>query len=401
MSHGQLLLYLFRLPVMERAATPLPAMSPVKPALDHLRWIAAFAVVFQHARSLILVDYSPGVGLLAKALYFVTGFSHEAVIIFFVLSGYLVGGKAIRLAQGSTEDQRARFVVDRFVRIFIVLLPALAITALVALLAPPVPVIASDNWGADIPNAVATSTAAAWLGTTFLVNEIVTRTTPYDGALWSLAYEWTYYVLAAAALFIAALDRRPLAVLLYLYAAALLLLCALLAPLVLAMGLFWIAGALASQLRRVDHPYLTVAAFLAILLATRFDLVGPFVEDALVAASTALLIADRSVQRLTLWQRPGVYLASFSYSLYAIHWPLMLGAVAAVQASGLLPQRLPPGMVAYASIAALIILAYAASMLFASFTEQQTGRLKNLIIKSRSSSISPNPRGAAVTPPPP
>ena len=104
-------------------------MSPCKPALDHLRWIAAFAVVFQHARSLVMVDYRPDAGLIAKSLYFATGFSHEAVIIFFVLSGYLVGGKAIRLARRSTEEQRRRFVIDRFVRIFIVLLPALAMLA--------------------------------------------------------------------------------------------------------------------------------------------------------------------------------------------------------------------------------------------------------------------------------
>ena len=38
-----------------------------------------------------MVDYRPDAGLIAKSLYFATGFSHEAVIIFFVLSGYLSG----------------------------------------------------------------------------------------------------------------------------------------------------------------------------------------------------------------------------------------------------------------------------------------------------------------------
>lgn len=353
-------------------------MSRVKPNLDHLRWIAAFAVAFQHARSLVMIDYHPDAGLAAKALYFATGFSHQAVVIFFVLSGYLVGGAAIRLMRESSEDQRRRFALDRFVRIFIVLLPALALTGIVALLSPPVPVIASGTWGSDIPNAVATSSASTWLGTGLMLNEILTRTTPYNGALWSLAYEWSYYVFAAAAIFVVNNDRR--AILIGLYAIVLLVLCAFLAPMLLAMGLLWLAGAAASLIKGLKLPLLTTPMFLGALLITRFDLIGPFAEDLIVAGATALLIADRSFQETFTLERAGGRLASFSYSLYAIHWPVMLALIVALQSNGFLLERLAPGMTSYAMITLLVAAAYAAALLFAHLTEHRTSQLKALIM---------------------
>lgn len=349
-------------------------MSRVRPNLDHLRWIAAFAVVFQHARSLVMIDYHPDAGLMAKALYFATGFSHQAVVIFFVLSGYLVGGAAIRLIRESNEDQRRRFALDRFVRIFIVLLPALALTGLVALLSPPVPVIASGTWGSDIPDAVATSSATAWIGTSFLVNEILTRTTPYNGALWSLAYEWSYYVFAAAAIFVANIDRRAIPV--ALYAVVLFVLCAFLAPMMLAMGLLWLAGAAASCIKGPRLPALTLLMFLGSLLITRFDLIGPFAEDLLMACATALLIADRSFQDTFALERAGYRLASFSYSLYAIHWPVMLAVIVAMQSNGFLLERLAPGIASYAMLALLVAASYAAALLFAHLTELRTTQVK-------------------------
>ncbi|HEV2644429.1 MAG TPA: acyltransferase family protein [Candidatus Elarobacter sp.] len=65
--------------------------------LDAARTLAALAVVAQHARTYLFVgpkalrDPSRAV----RAFYFLTGFGHEAVMVFFVLSGFLVGGSAL------------------------------------------------------------------------------------------------------------------------------------------------------------------------------------------------------------------------------------------------------------------------------------------------------------------
>jgi peptidoglycan/LPS O-acetylase OafA/YrhL len=50
-----------------------------------------------HLRSYIFQNYHELAhpGLLVKVFYFATGLGHRAVIIFFALSGFLVGGKAL------------------------------------------------------------------------------------------------------------------------------------------------------------------------------------------------------------------------------------------------------------------------------------------------------------------
>lgn len=65
--------------------------------LDLVRGLAAIAVLLGHLRNLYFVDFSEAAGnshLPVK--YFISGFSHYAVMIFFVLSGFLVGGSVLR-----------------------------------------------------------------------------------------------------------------------------------------------------------------------------------------------------------------------------------------------------------------------------------------------------------------
>ena len=63
--------------------------------LDVARAASALLVCAGHLRAVALVDYgelsSPGI--LVKTLYLLTGLEHQAVIVFFVLSGFLDGGK--------------------------------------------------------------------------------------------------------------------------------------------------------------------------------------------------------------------------------------------------------------------------------------------------------------------
>ena len=58
------------------------------------RWVSALLVVAEHARHLILVDLKNDEDstIFVKAIYFMTGFGHESVVIFIIISGYLVGG---------------------------------------------------------------------------------------------------------------------------------------------------------------------------------------------------------------------------------------------------------------------------------------------------------------------
>ena len=89
--------------------------------LDFIRFLAAFAVVTCHFRGAFFVDYS---SLPAEqqtphvfSFFFINRLGFEAVLIFFVLSGMLVGGKSfIKIAEGSFKVRD--YVIDRSVRTF-------------------------------------------------------------------------------------------------------------------------------------------------------------------------------------------------------------------------------------------------------------------------------------------
>src|SRR5580700_9670057 len=78
-----------------RKAMPMNTQGCLKRSevyLNVLRSVSAILVLFGHCRILIFQDYptlvSPSHSL--KLIYFATGLGRPAVIVFFVLSGYLV-----------------------------------------------------------------------------------------------------------------------------------------------------------------------------------------------------------------------------------------------------------------------------------------------------------------------
>jgi peptidoglycan/LPS O-acetylase OafA/YrhL len=112
-----------------------PGLSTV---LDHARWLAAVLVLLGHVRLHTIGDYGSEVAgahhPLVRAFFFVTGLGHEAVIVFFVLSGALVAGKFVGRPP-FTLDEHADYLLDRLTRIGVVALPALVFSVIVARLA--------------------------------------------------------------------------------------------------------------------------------------------------------------------------------------------------------------------------------------------------------------------------
>jgi peptidoglycan/LPS O-acetylase OafA/YrhL len=97
--------------------------------LDAFRALAAFAVLYSHCRTSFLWSVSPGMVLSipSRVMYFLSGFGEEAVIVFFVLSGYLVGGTVIRSVRERRWSWR-RYLLQRGTRLYVVLIPALFLT---------------------------------------------------------------------------------------------------------------------------------------------------------------------------------------------------------------------------------------------------------------------------------
>ena len=67
-----------------------------------MRALAALAVLGGHVRALSLSSYNQldSPNILQKMFYFLTGFGHQAVIIFFVISGFLIGRSSYIVTYG-------------------------------------------------------------------------------------------------------------------------------------------------------------------------------------------------------------------------------------------------------------------------------------------------------------
>jgi peptidoglycan/LPS O-acetylase OafA/YrhL len=153
-------------------------------ALDILRGLAAFEVFLTHVRGASFVEYAalPATQHSAPvaALFGMTRLGREAVLVFFVLSGYLVFGQVIRRLAEQRFDLKS-YVIDRVTRIFVPLIPACAFTAILAWAA----------YGSPI-NAKQLLLHIAGL------NGILTDTFSTNAPLWTLGYEIWFYILAGA-----------------------------------------------------------------------------------------------------------------------------------------------------------------------------------------------------------
>ena len=87
-----------------------------QPWLDTMRFIAAFLVLFSHSRNDFFVPFDQlppeQRGLFAYVFYFLGRLGHEAVIVFFVLSGFLVGGRGLERIKNDSF-QIGSYCIDR------------------------------------------------------------------------------------------------------------------------------------------------------------------------------------------------------------------------------------------------------------------------------------------------
>lgn len=87
--------------------------------LNAARWIAALAVVSGHARAMVLVNYAEteDKGLINAVGYFITGFGRQAVVVFFVISGFLVRGSVLHDLRAGVFSVKT-YVIHRLSRLY-------------------------------------------------------------------------------------------------------------------------------------------------------------------------------------------------------------------------------------------------------------------------------------------
>lgn len=106
--------------------TPSGSIAPRYPQLALIRGIAACVVAGGHWRCLFFQDYDgvPSPGILCKLFYFLTGFGHQAVIVLFVLSGFVICNAIHANVRKGVWSFR-EYLAARLTRLWVVLIPAL------------------------------------------------------------------------------------------------------------------------------------------------------------------------------------------------------------------------------------------------------------------------------------
>ncbi|HEY8565406.1 MAG TPA: acyltransferase [Beijerinckiaceae bacterium] len=375
----------------QRAEIPGQDSAPDHwPFLDLVRFGAALLVLFGHARSFVFVSIRdvPEPGLLTRAFYLVTGLHYEAVMLFFVVSGFLIGG-GVWTGKARGGFDLSRYLLNRFVRIYLVLLPALVLTFLVTVLGR---TFLSDTRLFGLrPLPPGTAIHDGWsLGQIpcHLLSLPGVACAPWGAnpPLWSLGYEWAYY-LAAPALFAAIFGRgeRLGSVTLFLAAAIIAALGAL-DPISLALFFaFWLMGAAASRLAAAGGvPLFVGLAGLGVcaagLVLSRLSVLPVPLTSTLVAAGLALAVACRAITGARIFDNAAVRRgAGFSFSLYLTHLPVALLAGALIQRLGGAGELQQPGTPAYITWTALVAAALLAADLFARLTEDRTAQVRRAL----------------------
>lgn len=98
---------------------------------EQLRLICSLLVLVGHARILSIGEFDSKTGISPWRIvfYWFTSLGHSAVLVFFVLSGYLIGTPLVK-KMSQSEIDLAEFIVRRLSRIWIVLIPSFFAIAL-------------------------------------------------------------------------------------------------------------------------------------------------------------------------------------------------------------------------------------------------------------------------------
>src|SRR4051794_10213043 len=107
-------------------------------ALNVLRAAAAITVCVGHVRAYLLKPLEGNdFGAITSVMYALTSLGHGAVMVFFVLSGYFVGGSVLR-GQARGTFRWSTYLTARTLRLWLVLGPAPCLTAGMGPVRPPV-----------------------------------------------------------------------------------------------------------------------------------------------------------------------------------------------------------------------------------------------------------------------
>jgi peptidoglycan/LPS O-acetylase OafA/YrhL len=361
--------------------------------LDAVRGLAALTVFLGHGQGLFLNSglHERLAGKTAVSPVSATGsvavrppgpassketLGHEAVIVFFVLSGYFVGGSAVRAARRNSFTWK-RYLLQRLTRLWVALIPALILGWVLDYSGSQFLSSHQNIYSAPrgqefvLPGLDGRLTATTFLGNVFFLQGIKTPLLGTNDSLWSLSYEFWYYLFFPlfATSFIAS-KRVPHKIV---SAAALVALMTFCGAQISAYFLIWLLGVGVALLPLMkdgrDRRLFTGSAvliFLACLVLIRRSSLDLYWCDlTLGIVFSGLLWTILHARQVTvgeIYRRAAHSLSNMSYTLYLVHMPCFafLSAVSTPEWTRrpLSVQSLAMLFGVYAAVFALVTLMY-------------------------------------------
>lgn len=315
--------------------------------LHFLRISSALLVCIGHTKEFLFVNMNSEAHPLERLTRLFLGLGPSAVLVFFFLSGYLVGGKEIKNLINQ-ELNFGRYIFDRVTRLWIVLVPALVLTFALnsitcrnssnSLYCTADPKLASH---ADIPPLFSQKILDLFSNVFFLQPF---KGLPWggNGPLWSLSYEfWYYIVFFSLIMLFDSFLRRNVSFKLIPHIFILFLASKILNADWLILGSIWVSGAGAAYFLSTDWARKFSARY-QVPMASKFTLLTYFliipvlitlkIFPRLISFPILILVLTFCISTMQNdhhsringnLQEFIVRGSEFSFSLYLIHFPII------------------------------------------------------------------------------
>ena len=315
--------------------------------LHYLRFFSALIVCLGHTKEFLFVHMDETAHVLEKVTRLFLGLGPSAVLVFFFLSGYLVGGNEIvNLVRKKLNF--SNYIFNRLTRLWIVLLPALLATyalnaftcrnSRISLYCAADSALASH---AEVPPQVSQEISDLIFNAFFLQPFKGTQWGG-NGPLWSLSYEFWYYLVFFSIISVVSyLLRREISFGLIPHLLILFVASRILDLDWLILGIIWLSGALAAYFLKLDSvvtftskfqkpialkfTLLTLTLILPALISLRlFPRILSFpIAILLLTASLSFMQNENAIQSNKLLRKTIIRGSEYSFSLYLTHFPLI------------------------------------------------------------------------------
>jgi peptidoglycan/LPS O-acetylase OafA/YrhL len=369
--------------------------------LDFIRGLAALSVLLYHIRYRFFLDYSDLVtpDLSAKLYYGCTSFGHDAVMVFFVLSGFFIAS-SIRRDLLLDRWSWSRYASNRLVRLYVVLLPALGLTLFWDWLgirlagAHAIYTGLPQSWTHDFFNVSERLGPSVFFGNVCFLQTIYVPPLGSNDPLWSLSYEFWYYLLFP--LILVGLFRSPGIYRKLAFAAMTTLVLLVVNRQILLYFPIWLIGAAIAWAPPVKvltqrSVYIVVAilSLVTFVLATVSGHIGLIREylgystlltDYLTAIGFSfllyVLLHDTRHRRMSAYTVCSKTLADMSYTLYAVHMPLLVF----LRSQWITDRPWEPTAVPLLISSCLVVLCVVYAFVLSRFTETRTEIIRDWVL---------------------